>query len=385
LPPGWTRSSADPDEIAARERLRRDLDNLRAAFTWALDRNDQGDVELGVGIVADLHLQASNDVGSGIGEWAERAVVHARASTPARRRAVLGAAAFTALQVRADLETARALAGEALDDPLTAEPPMSTLADATLALAWVYAGELDAMRVHLAATQAELDGLGDHPYEQSMLHSAASHLLGISGDVNGARTEAEEALRIARRLGNTTALCNALFAVGWTLARDEPDVALPALDESIALARSGGYDATYGTMLSIAAEIRARNGDARGALHDLRDAIVRSAEIGDHMNFASAAMLGAVIAALVGRAGLAAVLGGFSEDAPMGSLALRHNPGDDVVALQRSQREALVALGPEEYEAARARGASMDIDGIAAYAQEAIDRILADMQDEPVG
>ena len=374
-----------PNEIAARERLRRDLDNLRAAVTWALDRDDPDDVELGVAIVADLHVQASNDVGSGIGEWAERAVPHARASTPTRRRAVLGAAAFTALQVRADLATGRALALEALRDPLTADPPMSTLADATLALVQQYAGELDAMRAHLGATQAQLDALGDHPYEQSMLHSGTSHLLGHFGDRAGARAEAEAALRIARRLRNPTALGNALFAVGWTFARDDPGVALPALDESIALARAGGYDAAYGTMLSVAAEIRARTGDLPGALRDLRDAFVRSAEIGDHMNFASAAMNGAVIAALVGGPELAAVLGGFSEDAPMGAMVLRHNPEDMVDELQRSQRDALVALGATEYEVERARGAAMGIDEVAAYAREAIDRILAEMPDEQVG
>ena len=37
-----------PDELAARRHIRLELDNLRAAVTWALDRDDADDIELGV-------------------------------------------------------------------------------------------------------------------------------------------------------------------------------------------------------------------------------------------------------------------------------------------------------------------------------------------------
>ena len=40
-----------PDEVAVRERLYADLDNLRAASTWAIDRDDADDEELGVRIL----------------------------------------------------------------------------------------------------------------------------------------------------------------------------------------------------------------------------------------------------------------------------------------------------------------------------------------------
>ncbi len=371
---GAARSRRDRDP---RGRIRRELDNLRAAVTWALDRDDRADAELGVAIVAALHDQANTDIGSGIGAWAERAVPHARSSIPARRRAVLGAAAYTALQVRVDAEAGRSLALDAVTDSLTDEPPMSIIADIALASSYGYAGEVDAMRTHLAGVHATLDALGDHPYEQSILHSTTSTLLNMIGDRDGARWAADESLRIARRLQNPTALGFALFAVGFAGVDDDPDVALAALDESIALTRAGGYDAAFGTTLSAAAAIRARKGDTLGALRDLRDAVVHSSEVGDPMNFSTAIATGAVIATLAGRHDLAAVLGGFSEDSPTGLIARRQVGEQELAGLQQSQRETEEVLGTAEFATARARGAAMDPDQLTIYVRDTTDRILA--------
>jgi len=370
-----------PDELRVRRHIRLELDNLRAAVTWALDRDDAEDIELGVAIIADLHDEASADIASGIGTWAERAVPHARNSTSARRRAVLAAAAFTALQVRADLATGRALALEAVAEPLTDTRPVSFGANGTLAMTYAFEGDLESTRKSLATVNEQLDALGEFPFEQSIVHSTAADLLLMLGDLDEARREAEESLRIARPLQNPTALALALFAVGWSFAVDEPDAALAALDESIALTRAGGVDSAFGSTLAIAAQIRARQGDARGALEGAREAIAYSHDVGDRMNMSTAIARGASIAAMLGYQDLGAVVAGIVEGAALGVRLSEHFSESEIADYRLVQEQARTAIGDAAYDAATARGAAMGSDEVVAYTLGELDRILAELDD----
>ena len=79
-----------PDEFVWRERVRAELDNLRAAIGWALDSTPTADAQLGLRIVAALAYAAVIDMTSGVGAWTERAVPRADETTPGRRTAILG-------------------------------------------------------------------------------------------------------------------------------------------------------------------------------------------------------------------------------------------------------------------------------------------------------
>jgi hypothetical protein len=68
--------------------LRAELDNLRNAVTWALERDSSNDVELGIAIVAALASQAFHHEPT-ISTWAERASDHLEATSAARRATVL--------------------------------------------------------------------------------------------------------------------------------------------------------------------------------------------------------------------------------------------------------------------------------------------------------
>ena len=364
-----------PGELAARRRVRLELDNLRAAVNWALDRDDADDAEVGIGIIADLQDEASANVASGIGTWAERAVHHARRSTPARRRSVLGVAAFTALQSRADLATGRALALEAVEIPLAADRPVSFVANSTLAMSYAYAGELELLRAHLEMTHEQLDALGDMPYERSLMRSTAANLLQSLGDLEEARSEAEAALRIARTLESPTALALALFAVGWSFALDDPDAALQALEESIALTRAGSLDGAFGSALALAAGIRARKGDRRRALEGLREALVYSHEVGSRMNFNFAVAVGAAVVARSGRAELAAVFAGVADGADYTW------SGEEQADFEHTQQEARTALGDAAYDAKRQRGATMAYEEVVAVVLGELDRVIAELED----
>ncbi|MDQ1467675.1 MAG: hypothetical protein QOH10_2090, partial [Actinomycetota bacterium] len=62
------------EELMWRPRLTAEIDNLRAAVGWAIERTTDEDRELGLQIVAALSREAVLDRGSGIGGWAARAI-----------------------------------------------------------------------------------------------------------------------------------------------------------------------------------------------------------------------------------------------------------------------------------------------------------------------
>jgi len=68
-------------ELDWRPRINTEIDNFRAAVTWALDRDDPDDAELAMRIIGALSVEAVRNRGAGIGGWAEQAI----ASTGHRR------------------------------------------------------------------------------------------------------------------------------------------------------------------------------------------------------------------------------------------------------------------------------------------------------------
>jgi predicted ATPase len=89
------------DELAWREQMMDDLDNLRSAVVWGLDTGVEEDQQTAVAIVAWLAYESATR-STGIGGWAEQAVPAVERSTPGYRHAVLGAAASGAV-IRGDL------------------------------------------------------------------------------------------------------------------------------------------------------------------------------------------------------------------------------------------------------------------------------------------
>jgi tetratricopeptide (TPR) repeat protein len=283
--------------------------------------------------------------------------------------------------VRADLATARALALEAVAEPLTAARPVSFGADGTLAMTYAYEGDIETTRTVLARASEQLDALGEFPFEQAVVHSTAANLLLMLGDLDDARREAEASLRIARPLQNPTALALALFAVGWSFAVDEPDAALAALDESIALTRAGGVDSAFGSTLSIAALIRARQGDARGALEGAREAVAYSHDVGDRSNLATAIVRGAAITAILGHGDLGAVLSGIVDGPALAIHLSEHFSASEIVDYRSVQERTRTAIGDAAYDAATARGAAMGADEVVPYVLSELDRLLDDLDD----
>src|SRR5262249_33776059 len=87
------------------------------------------------------------------------------------------------------------------------------------------------------------------------------------------RSEAEQGLRIARDVANPTILAVALFAYGFAVTDEEPDAAVAALEESIALSSAGASQLTWGPAMSPLGVARLRRGEFALGVRALREAV----------------------------------------------------------------------------------------------------------------
>ena len=193
-------------------------------------------------------------------------------------------------------------------------------------------------------------------------------------DDSDARAEAEVALRRARELGNPSALAAALCAQGAALADREPDAALAAFDECIALGRQGANQSMFSMALSYASSVRARSGDLRRAARELREGVEGSQQIGSRSAFYSALWSGVeTLTALdhwVDAGVFDGIVGtGMPEESRAGA-------GD--VARRAAAAQARAVLGPERYDEAVRTGAAMTYEQAVEHTLRVLDDLIAD-------
>ena len=237
-----------PDELAGRAEIRRELDNLRSAVAWALDSRETSDWEFALRIVAALANEAVGNQPIGVGTWAQRAVSRASETTPGRRSAVLAAAANFAVQ-NGDTARGRELAFESLDGGLPRDCPWPYLPYLALGLADVYEGKPEHAYEALRATRRDLEASGINSFTMAALTILVATWAASRADYATSRQEAQRGAELARATGSPTCISAALNAVGWAFIVDDPDRALAALEESVALVRAGANDSVYPPLL----------------------------------------------------------------------------------------------------------------------------------------
>jgi predicted ATPase/class 3 adenylate cyclase len=362
-----------PDELSWRPRLHAEDDNLRAAVIWSLESNDADDGELAVRIVAALAHECINEPYSGVASWAHRAADRSRTSTRGRRAAVLGAAAWSALIGRAELELAKALAGEALADGLPVDCPAPQVPLSALIVGLVHTQRHDAAREVVLDARRELDNIGASPFARSFVESAAGFAHAVSGDLAGAREHADFAVPLARTTRNPSLVAASLFGEALSALQTDPDRALAAIDESIGLTQSGASNVVLGFVLAMRAKLRAIAGDSTGALTDLREAVASATEKTDMIVLVTGLGRGVEILARLGVDELAAVLDGFVTGPmrPLDSLPREEWPDRDE-ALEQARR----ALGQDGFDRAVERGRAMSVEEMTTHALTELDRRL---------
>ena len=357
-----------PDELASRERILTELDNLRAAVTWALDRSDERDEELAVRIVAALAQEGGAVRATGIGSWAQRALDAADRSTPGRRQTVYGLAAM-AHQAAGDTETAMRLASDVICDGVPPDSPAPTAAYIAAGNVEAIRGRMDEARRFIAQGVDALEANNADPWHVVILTCVLSIWETMAGNLDRAREVVAPMVPVARRRRNPSALAIALFAFGWASWQHEPDAALAALEESVELTRNGATDTTVGPALAELARLLAKRGDLRGAFGHLQEAIAHEYQIADYSELAGALLVATIVLAEARRAEAIAVIGGFAMDGIAANFGISYQ-GPERDEQIEAQSRARAELGDDAYEAAHATGAAMSY-------EEIVDLVLA--------
>jgi predicted ATPase len=346
------------DEVAWRERLLGDLDNLRSAVVWGLDSGVDEDQQAAVAIVAWLAYESSTRE-TGVGRWAEQALPAAQHSTPGYRNAVLGAAAVAAFY-RGDLEASERYARAAADEGYPPDDPSPCLSSIYLALNLAYQGQIEDAARHLDAAEQAILGRDDEDYLRSWLQSDRVGYSLFADDPDEEIAQARLGMSLAQRTGNPTIMALASYALGWALRHRHPDEALAAFDQSVALARSGASTLPLAIALWHGARAAAALGDAEGARARLKDALEDCFRTDDWTFITQCLDVAVDVFSYRGDARAAAVLAGAVETtmAPLRQPdAASRGPGLAVrtANLARARRQ----LGASGYEQARAEGVAM--------------------------
>jgi predicted ATPase/class 3 adenylate cyclase/DNA-binding winged helix-turn-helix (wHTH) protein len=364
------------DELVWRARESAELDNLRAAVIWALERDDQDDVRLALRVVGVLAAESRIDPATGIGAWAERALPHVEITTPPLRYAVTAAAASYQARL-GNYEQAQELAERAICDGVPLSAPAPQLAYLTFGLCASVRGDWQQAREIVLDAIRRLDRDFPDSAHGETLHVNAATFSAQAGDSIVARREAESALRQARKSGNPTALAAALMANGWALITDDFPAALAALDESIALSRQGASQQSFATALRLAALIRIRTGDLPHAAWDLREAIEGSHQKGYRLTFDASILTGIEILIRLDHLEQAAVFDGIAST----GLTPEYRAGREWAHQQSVIASARAALGSVQYDAAFHTGAQMTYDQAVDHSLRILDDVINETDD----
>jgi predicted ATPase/class 3 adenylate cyclase len=354
------------DEIKSSHSLDLEVDNLRAALSWAVDTQD---LELAVRLVGvDELLIIATDVGFALRAAAESVLAIPGAIEHPKYPAVLVAAAWYAA-MRGDHERSRRRCDEALaaEQRLGIEPkPDPWQVRTFLAMGAGNVAEVIKDADHAAAL---CRARGDEPSLVLSLFQAAVGRAFV-GDTTAAISKAEEAVDLARRVASPSLTGAALAAAGFVLGASQPERALALLGEAVELSalRKRG---PLGQVWAVAGYVASVHGNGRDALAFYAKAL-------DELHWVGArTILGAVLRSVAD----------LLADDDTEAAAVLHGAGDALAPefvvprdTAKAHEHALAALKTSLNESRRnqlqAQGAVMSEDHAVAYAHAAITRVL---------
>ena len=356
------------DELVWARRIEPDLDNLRAVISRGLDAPAQVDADFALRIVIALARGAVHDRWD-LAQWAGPLLPRARTSTLAGRGAVLTQAAGWDMLHHDDLESAERLAREALDlvtDPRAIERSYFVLGSARYRQGRT-AEALELLDEGHQALEAA-DALRDC---HGSLYGLASLFHMSLGDREAARRAADTQLDIARSAANPSMLVFALANSGRAWFSEDPDAALAAFEESIALTRGGAADGSYTQALGDAAQLHARRGERVNALALLRTAIAYDHDVGIRANLGLTVERAIAILARLGDDELAALCSGVVQSGRITSF--RALPQADRTAARVADR-----MNAHAYQTAFAQGAALTYQDVGPALLAQFDRVISE-------
>jgi predicted ATPase/tetratricopeptide (TPR) repeat protein len=265
--------SAAPDDFEWDDELDREVDNLRAAFAWAVDTQD---TDTALRLLGNVPVPGVSNVALAFRATADAAIALPGASEHPNLPAALAATASFA-NGRGDLD----LAAQLSDEALAAEERLGSTPDARLwhvrAFTAQAMGAFNEQIEYLQRAAAVHRSRGD----TAGLALALGHIAvvrTILGDHASAMRDAEEALACARTIDARGATMNTLSLAAYALAEVDPERALVLVNEAIELNLLLGR--TPGPMWGVASRIAASLGNRHDALRFTARAIEESHRIG---------------------------------------------------------------------------------------------------------
>ncbi|HEX2785236.1 MAG TPA: LuxR C-terminal-related transcriptional regulator, partial [Ilumatobacteraceae bacterium] len=345
-----------PDWRDAVDWVEVELDNLRSAFRWSMQR---GELEVATDVAAHSALMGfSVQLFETVG-WAEELLPAATAADVRRLPRLYTGAGYACFVGRAEAASANAHRATELESQSryeACEPGYATFIEA---LGEVYCGHLDRY-VELTATVAALPG-------PSQGYGIAAYVDGLqsAGRVDEALELTDSAVAAARELGNPYWISYTLWIVGLAFSKVDKKRALLAWDEGVEFVREHRVRFFEGFIGRDAARLHTSEGEPEAALALIGPAIESFHQAG---NVAQLIITLASVPALFERAGrldaAATLLGAISRE----PASFHHVP--ELVDLG----ERLTAqLGDEKSKQLASAGALLDLNEAASYAREQIE------------
>ncbi len=358
-----------PDEPVWMSRLDDTFADLRIAHRWMLT---QGDEDGALRLVVGPREFAFRRMRYELFSWAETTLDLLTTDDHPLLPMALATAAYGRF-VRGDLDAAVSLAERSLEAEERLGLPSCGLHSRTLGNVFYYRGQTFEAAETCQRTVGAARASGD---DARLAHALYMASVGLASD---ARTEAsrllaDEAVTLARRIGNPTSLASALYARALTLEAIDPDRATSMLEESIAHGTAAGNRWIVAFAKTELVSLAGRRGDLDGALRLAREVIDMWHRAGDWAN--QWLTLRHVAGVLAQR--------GDHEAATVLHAAVRLASAELAMPIEASDLRRVGAileqlpseLGHDRYAAAEARGAAMGADTVVRSTLEVIDRVL---------
>jgi hypothetical protein len=358
------------DEAVWTTRVEAELDNLRAALAWAVA---SGEADLALRLVAPLSLSGTR-VGYVTGTWASSVVQLPEASAHPLYPVVQAWAGWAA-NVAGDRQAGLRLCRQAVEAADAAGLGGRALCRVLALSAGIaaYAFRTDEVE-RLVGRWIEAARACDDDYELAQALSLAAVVPGLSSrDPAEGAVLGDQALWVARRLGNPTTSSYAAHCAGGARMTADPDRALDLYAEGLAAAESVGNQLGIGMNLQMPAALHVEREEWREAAPFVARATQNYHRAGDHSPLEGCMILAAFILEAVGDDQVAAVLHGTT-----GVAAHRaHNTpwGNRIAESETALRRR---LGDRQFDGCVARGRTLDDDDLVALVAPKLEEVVSE-------
>jgi predicted ATPase/class 3 adenylate cyclase len=356
------------DEAAWTERVETELDHLRTALAWSVD---QGDADLAMRLVTPLALHGTR-VGDATGTWSDPIVAMPEAQRHPLYPQVLGWVGWTK-SIAGEHEQAVRIGREALDAAARIGVDARTLCRVLSCVGpiYVYVADFDEGG-RLAKRWIEAARKLQDEWELSNALAFAWVHFDTSGDHAAAIACTDEAMTLARRLGNPSMLCYAAGVSGAARLESDPVSALQFYAEGLEAAESVGNRLGIGLTLGGQAWIRIQ----RGEWYEAAPLVVRALQgyhrAGDHEGFLMWCPEAVLILEALGDDEASATLFGVAK-------AATYDTTEALVdRMDASQLVLRRRLGDERFDECVARGSGMDYDELTAFISGNLERVTTE-------